>query len=132
MFEEFVFCYQLPILERFGLNIYGCCEPLDKRWDIIKKIPRLRKVTVSPWSNVNCMAEKLGRDYILCKKVNPTYVSMPEIDEENVRLELRNTFKAIYANRCPTQVLLRDIVTLSWNPENAVRWTRIAREESEM
>ena len=32
MFAEFVLPYQLPILERFGLNCYGCCEPLDARW----------------------------------------------------------------------------------------------------
>ena len=38
MFEEFVFAYQLPILDRFGLNIYGCCEPLDRRFDIVKRI----------------------------------------------------------------------------------------------
>jgi hypothetical protein len=31
MFDEFVFPYQLALLERFGLNCYGCCEPLDKR-----------------------------------------------------------------------------------------------------
>ncbi len=32
MFAEFVLPYQIPLLERFGLNCYGCCEPLDKRW----------------------------------------------------------------------------------------------------
>ena len=51
IFEELIFPYQNEILQRFGLNIYGCCEPLDTRWDVVKKIPRLRKVTVSPWSD---------------------------------------------------------------------------------
>ncbi len=131
LFEEFVFAYQLPILERFGLNIYGCCEPLDSRWDIIRRIPRLRKVTVSPWSDMRLMAARLGERYITCRKVNPAPVSVATFDEEGVRAELRGTFAAAALNRCRLQVLLRDIVTLAGNPENAVRWTRIAREESE-
>ena len=27
MFAEFILPYQLPIIERFGLSCYGCCEP---------------------------------------------------------------------------------------------------------
>ncbi len=130
-FAEFVFAYQLPILERFGLNIYGCCEPLDSRWEIVRRIPRLRKVTVSPWSDVHFMAERLGNRYILCKKVNPARVSVPHVDEEALRAELRETFQAAARNDCRTQVLLRDLVSLGGNPENAVRWTAIAREESD-
>jgi hypothetical protein len=131
LFEEFVFAYQLPILERFGLNIYGCCEPLDSRWEIVRRIPRLRKVTVSPWSDVRLMAERLGDRYIFCRKVNPTRVSVAHVDEEVVRAELRETFQAAARNNCRVQVLLRDIVTLAGNPDNAVRWTAIAREESD-
>jgi hypothetical protein len=130
-FEEFVFAYQLPILERFGLNIYGCCEPLDRRWEIIRRIPRLRKVTVSPWSDVRLMAERLGDRYIMCRKVNPAPVSVASFDEEGVRSDLRETFAAAARNHCRLQVLLRDVVTLAGKADNAVRWTRIAREESE-
>jgi len=31
MFEEFIFKYQRPVAAKFGLNCYGCCEPLEKR-----------------------------------------------------------------------------------------------------
>lgn len=51
MFEEFIFPYQKPIIDRFGLRCYGCCEPLDMRWHIIKNISNLRRVSVSPWAN---------------------------------------------------------------------------------
>jgi hypothetical protein len=131
LFEEFVFAYQLPILERFGLNIYGCCEPLDKRFDVIKRIPRLRKVTVSPWSNVEEMAEKLGSSYVYTRKVNPADIAQPTIDEEQIRKGLRETLKATSRNQCRVEILMRDVMTLSGNPENIIRWTRIAREESQ-
>jgi hypothetical protein len=76
------------------------------------------------------MAEYLGKDYIFCRKVNPSFVSTPEMDEQSVREELRETFKATHKNNCRVQVLERDVMTLSWNPNNAIRWTQIAREES--
>ncbi len=131
LFEEFVFAYQLPILERFGLNIYGCCEPLDRRFEIIKRIPRLRKVTVSPWSDVRDMAEKLGKDYVYTRKVNPAEIAQPTIDEVQIRQGLREMLAATSRNACRVEILMRDVMTLGGNPENIMRWTQIAREEAE-
>jgi hypothetical protein len=131
MFEEFVFAYQLPILERFGLNIYGCCEPLDNRFHSIERIPRLRKVTVSPWSNPEKMAERLGSRYIYSRKVPPSEIAGEEINEDKIRQGLRSTFQATTRNHCRVEILMRDILTLSWNPENIIRWVQIAREEAE-
>jgi hypothetical protein len=131
LFEEFVFAYQLPILERFGLNIYGCCEPLDSRFDIIKRIPRLRKVTVSPWSDTRAMAEMIGRDYIYSRKVNPAEIAQPVIDGVRIRQGLRDTLAAAAKNHCRVELLMRDVMTLGGNPSNIIRWTRIAREEAD-
>ncbi|MHB1348018.1 MAG: hypothetical protein ACYCXK_11065 [Candidatus Humimicrobiaceae bacterium] len=129
-FKEYVFPYQNSLLQRFGLNIYGCCEPLEKRWEVIRSIPRLRRVTVSPWSDPEYMAEILGKDYVYCRKINPAYMATKVMDEESARSQLRNTFYAAKKHGCPTEVMLRDVMTFSWNPENAVNWTRIAREEA--
>ena len=131
LFEEFVFAYQLPILERFGLNIYGCCEPLDGRFDTVRRIPRLRKVTVSPWSDARGMAEKIGGDYIYSRKVNPAEIAQATIDEAQIRRGLRDMLTATRKNNCRVEILMRDILTLGGNPNNIVRWTQIAREESE-
>jgi hypothetical protein len=129
-FRELIFPYQNSILERFGLNIYGCCESLEHRWEVIRSIPRLRRVTVSPWSDPNNMAEILGMDYVYCRKINPAYMAVSVMEEESARTELRNTFQATKKYGCPAEVMLRDVMTLSWNPDNAVNWTRIAREEA--
>ena len=34
--EEFVLNYQLRLLERCGLNSYGCCESYDHKFDMLK------------------------------------------------------------------------------------------------
>ena len=45
MHEEFALRYESRWLERFGLSNYGCCEPLDRKVDIIKKaVPNLRRL----------------------------------------------------------------------------------------
>ena len=129
-FQEFIFPYQLKILERFGLNCYGCCEPLERWWDAVRRIPRLRKVTVSPWSDPLTMAERIGRDYVYVRKVNPAHMALPFINEEAARKQLRDTFSAAHAHDCRVEVLLRDVVTLGGNIENAARWTKLAYEES--
>ena len=130
MFAEFVFQYQLPILERFGLNCYGCCEALNSRWDIIKKIPNLRRVSVSPWADVKDMAEKLQDQYIFSLKPHPGYLAVSPIDEDFIRHGLREALKITKANHCHVEIIMKDNHTLANNPQNAVRWCQIAREEA--
>ncbi len=129
MFAEFIFPYQLPILERFGLNCYGCCEPLDKRWHIVKQIPRLRRVSVSAWADWAQMAEMLGDKYIFSMKPSPTDLAMPAFDEEGIRADLR---KALQLTRdCRVEVIMKDNHTINNDPRRVIRWVQIAREEAE-
>ena len=129
MFEEFIFPYQLPILERFGLNYYGCCEPLDSRWYIIKNVPNLRKVSVSPWANFAQMAEDLQDNYVYSLKMTPTDIAVPKIDEDVVKKRIRNVLNI--AKGCVIEIIMKDNHTIGKNPNNVIRWTQIAREEAE-
>jgi hypothetical protein len=129
MFAEFIFPYQKEIQSRFGLNSYGCCEPLHSRWHIIKDIPRLRKVTVSPWADRKLIAEYLGNDYCYCWKPNPAYLAVKELDQEKIRKDIRETFQI--TRDCRVEVLMQDNHTIGNNPDNIITWTSIAKEEAE-
>jgi len=129
MFAEFIFPYQLPILERFGLNCYGCCEPLDKRWHIVQQIPNLRRVSVAPWSNLEKMAEKLGDRYIYSMKPSPTDLAMGTFDEKRIRAELRKALRIM--RDCHVELIMKDNHTIGNDPQRVVRWVQIAREEAE-
>jgi hypothetical protein len=129
MFAEFIFPYQRPVLECFGLNCYGCCEPLDTRWHIVKDIPRLRRVSVSPWSDPRKMAELLGNSYILSLKPSPSLLAEPVLNEELLRSTLRENLQA--TKGCRVELIMKDNHTLGGNPSNAVQWCRIAHEEIE-
>jgi hypothetical protein len=129
MFEEFIFPYQLPILDRFGLNCYGCCEPLDKRWHVVQRFPRLRRISVSPWCNLAAMAERLGSRYILSWKARPSDLAMPSFDEEHIRAEVRQALRL--AHDCRVEVIMKDNHTIRQDPSRVIRWVRIVREEAE-
>lgn len=128
MFQEFVFSYQLPIVERFGLNCYGCCEPLEKRWNIINKIPRLRRVSVSKWSDMVCMAEKLADKYILSMKPDPADLARPLLVENTIREKIRDALKI--TRDCRVELCMKDNHTIGKNPNNLIEWCKIAREEA--
>lgn len=127
MFNEFVLPYQLPILERFGLNCYGCCEAIDRRWDFVKKIPNLRRVSVSPWANKDTMSQMLTDKYIYSYKANPAMLAVDNLDEELVRQHLREVISNTKDNIL--EIIVKDNHTLNNNPENLYRFTEIAKEE---
>jgi len=129
MFGEFIFPYQKPILERFGLNCYGCCEPIDSRWHIIKTAPRLRRASISPWANRERTRDLLGRDYLISLKPSPTPLAQRDINEKQVRSELRRDLDILKG--CHVEVIMKDNHTLGGSKENAVRWCQIAKEEVE-
>jgi hypothetical protein len=129
MFAEFVFPYQLPILERFGLNCYGCCEPLDKRWHVVKQSPRLRRVSVSPWADRRNMAEQLEDNYIYSLKPNPIDLAMSSFDEDRIRADIRETLEII--QNCCVEIIMKDNHTIKNDPQRVIRWVQIVREEIE-
>jgi hypothetical protein len=128
-FAEFVFPYQLPLLSRFGLNCYGCCEPLHLRWDVVKQFPRLRRISVSPWADLEIMAHQLTDQYVFSMKPNPAPLAMPELDEALIRKQLREALAITQG--CRVETIMKDTHTIARNPENVIRWCRIAREEAD-
>ncbi len=126
MFEEFIFPYQLPVISRFGLSYYGCCEPIHNRWHIVKRIPNLRRVSISPWCDQEKMAAELGRDYIFCRKPNPAMISTARFDEDAIRDDLRATLRIV--GDAPLELVMKDVHTLNNEPLRLGRWVQLARE----
>ena len=121
MFREFELDYILPLASRFAYTYYGCCEPLDDRIDLLKPIPNLRKLGVSPWANVEKCAEQIGKDYVLSRKPNPSHVAHAT-DPDVIRREAEESVRAALRYGCPMDYVLKDITTVSGNPENLAVW----------
>lgn len=127
MHDEFEMEYMRPLMERCGLVYYGCCEPLDNKIDLLKTIPNMRKIGVSPWADVESCTEQLGKDYVCARKPNPAFVAI-EFDRDVVRKKTEETIRACIRHGCPYEFVLKDISTVSHHPENLIEWNRVVQE----
>ena len=124
-FREFVMQYQTPLIERFGLVSYGCCEPLDKKFEIVlESIPNLRRVSVSPWCDRKIAAERLTDKYLYAYKPNPTLICGPETHYDVAEKELRETMNL--ARDCHLEVVMKDTHTFQNEPSRITKWTQMA------
>lgn len=126
MFEEFVIPYQSKLLERFGLNCYGCCEANDKKWGIIKKyIPNLRALSVSPFAKHEIAADQLKDRYVYVWKPH-AYEMIGHFDEKFIRDEMKRVFEI--TKECHVVASLMDTQTLYGEPQRLGRWVEISKE----
>jgi len=129
MFEDFVFRYQMPIMERFGRVCYGCCEPIHDRWHLLRHVPNLRRVSVSPWCDRAQMAENLGNRYVYSLKPHPGLLAGVRFEPEAVRADIRDALDK--ARGCHLEIIMKDNHTLGGDPQRVVTWCNIARQEIE-
>ena len=127
MHWEFSLRHEMRWLENFGMNYYGCCEQLHLKIDILDRIPNLRKISMSPWADLDVAREKISGRYVMSIKPTPTAVAMEPFDEDVIRREFRSHLKKTAGN--PTEFILKDISTVKGRPERLDAWDRIVREE---
>lgn len=128
MHDEFDIQYMIKAMEPFGLVYYGCCEPLDNKIDILEQIPNLRKISITPWANVDAAAEIIQNRYVIASKPSPSSLAVPHLNEKAVREELTRIVDACKRNCCSCDIVLKDISTVSGNPQNLFQWEKIAME----
>lgn len=128
MFEKFEIETSMPIFERFGLVYYGCCDPLDRKMAQVRKIPNLRKVSMSPWVDEELGASEIGGDYVYSRKPNPALLAGVSFDEELVRKHLQASVDVCARHGCPLELILKDISTVCYEPQRLWRWAEIAME----
>ena len=120
--EELEIDIMKPLFERFGLLCYGCCEPLHKKIDVIRKIKNVRKISVSPWADIDESAERIAGDYVFSGKAHPTYVTSGILDRENFERQISHMIEACKRNGTPCEIILKDVSTVSGNPNVLTQW----------
>lgn len=128
MHNEFDIDYMIETVGQCGLSYYGCCEPLDGKIDIVERIPNLRKISITPWANVNIAAEAIGKKYVLSSKPNPAKVAVPKLDKDDLKREINEILDACKRNNCNCDIVLKDISSCNGRPENIFEWEQIVME----
>ncbi len=127
---EFALAYERRLLEPFGLTGYGCCEDLGSKLEDVLRLPHIRRISISPFADVDVCAEKLGRRAVFSWKPHPAHL-VGAFDEASIRRAIRHTIDVARANDCVLEIVLKDTHTCEHRPERFDRWARIAREEVE-
>jgi len=128
MHKEFWLDYAVKWFSRFGLGYYGCCEPLHEKIAIIRNVPNVRKISMSPWVDVEKGAERIGGDFVFSRKPSPALLAGDAWEPERVERDLRDTLEACARHQCPVELILKDISTVCYQPQRLWEWADIARK----
>ncbi len=126
--EEFELPYISELASLFGNLYYGCCERLNDRLEIVGRIPNVRKVSCSPWNDVDRFAQSLPKHLVMSYKPNPAVLGAETFDEQAAREELRRAGSAAQQNGLALEIILKDLSTVQHQPQRLTRWNEIASE----
>jgi hypothetical protein len=130
MHWEFAIRHDLRWLKRWGLTYYGCCEPLDKKLDLLRRIPNLRKFSVSCWNDLNRVVSAVGGDYVLSYKPTPAIFAEDAFNPKKARQDLERLVRTA-EGACHLEFIMKDISTVRYKPQNLWAWAEIAMEVAE-
>jgi len=129
MFHEFCYPYYRDVCEPMGLVYYGCCEPAHPFWEDIRRLPHLKKVSISRWCDQHAMGEALeGTDIVFSRKPDPKYLGLDvKLDEEAWASHIRETLEA--TRGVYVEFIVRDVYTVHGNLGKPRRALEVARRE---
>lgn len=128
MHEEFALAYEKRLLNRHGLVYYGCCEPLDKKVEVISRhLPKMRKISMSPWTDPERATEAIAGRYVYSAKPNPAFLATDgDWDRQSARKEIQSILDATEGKN--VEVLLKDVSTVGFGQRRLWEWTEMAME----
>ena len=129
MHWEFAVEHDLRWLQRWGMTYYGCCEPLDRKIELLRRIPNLRKISTSPWCNTQRIVEQIGADYVISRKPSPAILAESDWQPDRARKDLVEFLEQ--ADGCHVELIMKDISTVRYQPQRLWQWAEIATEVAE-
>ena len=126
MLEEFEIPYASRWYERFGLAYYGCCEPLHDRIHLVRRLPNVRKISMSPWADVDVGAAEIGPDYVFSWKPNPNVFAVDGWDPDAIERQIGHVVDVCAEAGCPLEITMKDISTVRHRPQRLWEWADIA------
>ena len=126
---EFALKHEMKWAELFPIYSYGCCERLDQKLDYITTcFPNLRKISCSPYSNLEVMMERLGKDYVICFKPNSNYLAGPKPEMDLLRQEILNACKLVKKYGANLEINMKTMINLGGEPQRLWEWCEMASE----
>jgi hypothetical protein len=126
MHWEFALRHDFPWLARWGLVYYGCCEVLDTKMEILRRVPNLRKVSMNYRIHLERGAAAVGSDYVFSYKPNPACFATDGWNLAKARDELRHLLDCTKGGH--VEIVMKDISTIAGQPQRVWEWAAMAME----
>jgi hypothetical protein len=124
MHDEFALRYENEVMSRCGLNYYGCCEPVHNKMHILAKVPRLRKISISPWCNVEKAAAEAHERYVFSHKPSPAILAEDTFNAARAEQDIRDRIER--SAGMPCEFIMKDISTVRGDVDRVIAWCDIA------
>jgi len=127
MFAEFLMPHFRKLAAKFKLMKFGCCEPVHAIIGHLQELNGLRKVSVTPWCDLEKLAAACNRNVIWSRKPVPLKLCGTAFDPADFRTHLQETLD-IGANHF-IEFIFRDTNLLTGAMQNRLdEACRIVRE----
>ncbi|MFV0527132.1 MAG: hypothetical protein ACK5MN_00195 [Lachnospiraceae bacterium] len=128
MHYDFVIQHEQRISERFGLSSYGCCEPIENKLKYILNFNNIRRISVSPWADIQSCSDQIKKQAVYSWKPNPSYfINNYEVDNETFMTGYLKDMLQITRDNC-AELVLKDTHTCHHKPEKYRAWVKLARK----
>lgn len=124
MHWDFALEHDLQWLARWGLTYYGCCEPLDRKMKLMRKIPNLRKISISPWCKMKRAMNEVGQDYAMSIKPNPAVFATDVWHPEDAKAQIQAVLDEDNGEH-HIEFIMKDISTVRYQPQRLWEWESI-------
>ncbi len=129
MSDEFAFANEKRFADLFGIIYYGCCERLDHKLGELKTFSNLRKVSLSPYANIEAGMEKMaGGTLVVSFKPNSNHLTVNPPEYGLLKKELENVCGLARRYNCSVEILMKTIITLRGEPQRLWKWCDLAMD----
>ena len=126
MHKEFLLDYQMPLMEKFGLIAYGCCEDLTNKITMLRSIPNLRRIAVSPFADVKKCVEQIERDYVISYRPNPASMAVTDWKPKEAALSIKKELE--FLKDSIFDVCMKDVTTVRGEVNRLADWVKAVKE----
>jgi len=126
MHKEFLLDYQMPLMKQFGLIAYGCCEDLTNKIDMLREVPNLRRIAVSPFANAEKCAKQIERDYVISYRPNPAALAVSNWNAKEAAALLKYDIDAMKDSIY--DICIKDVTTVCNEPHRLKEWISAVKD----
>jgi D-alanyl-D-alanine dipeptidase len=92
---------------------------------MLRQVPNLRRIAVTPFADVTRCVEQIGQDYVISYRPSPADMVSYGLDDQQVRAILVADLES--CRGCHFDITLKDVETVEGDPDRARHWVQLTR-----